>query len=299
MVWHHLLMSKKQKPKRHYQKLKKIKGNVINKKVILDSTISEYGFFSKIQAGEEWYFCLSQQRAETKNTERKIIGCVVELRADGAIFECAGKILVTHLLFEFNIKNILAAMAACMAVGISFDQLAAVVANLKPVPGRQELIEEGQPFKVMVDYTYEPTSMRALYENLNIIPHRRVIHVLGPTGGGRDKWRRPVLGEIAAQFADIVIGTTDDPHDDDPSEILDVLLAGALKVQRAGRAVEVLKILDRRQAIAEALRRAQANDLILITGKGAEQKMALAHGKYIPWDDRQVVREELRKLVAS
>ncbi|OGL70408.1 hypothetical protein A3H10_02020 [Candidatus Uhrbacteria bacterium RIFCSPLOWO2_12_FULL_46_10] len=282
-----------------FSPVKKIKGNVINKKVILDSTISEYGFFSKIQAGEEWYFCLSQQRAETKNTERKIIGCVVELRADGAIFECAGKILVTHLLFEFNIKNILAAMAACMAVGISFDQLAAVVANLKPVPGRQELIEEGQPFKVMVDYTYEPTSMRALYENLNIIPHRRVIHVLGPTGGGRDKWRRPVLGEIAAQFADIVIGTTDDPHDDDPSEILDVLLAGALKVQRAGRAVEVLKILDRRQAIAEALRRAQANDLILITGKGAEQKMALAHGKYIPWDDRQVVREELRKLVAS
>jgi len=275
--------------------IKEIRGRVIGKKIIIDPTISEYEFFSKIQAGEEWNFYLIQENTGTQNSEQEISGRVTELRSDGVIFECRGKTLSTHLLFEFNLRNILAAMAVCLAEGVSFNKLAEAVPRLKSVPGRQEFIEEGQNFKVMVDYTYEPTSMRAFYENLKIIPHRRVIHVLGPTGGGRDSWRRPVMGEIAASSADIVIGTTDDPYDDDPSTILDELLAGAVKVQQAGRAVEVLKMLDRRQAIRGAIERAQENDLVLVTGKGAEQKMALAHGRYISWDDRQVVRELLRQ----
>lgn len=278
---------------------KKINGCLASKQVILDPTISEYNFFSKIQAGEEWLFCLGQQSAGTKNNERVITGRVVDLRSDGVTYECRGKVMTAHLLFEFNIKNILAAMAVCMAAGVSFDQLSAVAQNLKPVPGRQELINEGQNFKVMVDYTYEPASMLALYNNLNIIPYRRVIHVLGPTGGGRDRWRRPVMGEMAAEHADVVIATTDDPYDDDPSIIADELLAGAEKVRTNGRAVEVLKVVDRREAMKEAIARAKDGDLVLITGKGAEQKMAVAHGKYITWDDRQVVREELCKLIAS
>lgn len=276
---------------------KKLNGRLVKKYVVLDPTISKYDFFSKIKAGEERRFYLAEQNARTQNREQEIIGRVVELRSDGVIFECRGKTLNTHLLFEFNVRNILAAMAVCLSQGVLFEELIKMVPSLKPVPGRQEFIDEDQGFKVMVDYTYEPASMRALYENLKIISHRRIIHVLGPTGGGRDRWRRPVLGDIAATNADIVIGTIDDPYDDDPSVILDELLAGAVKAQRAGRAVEVLKILDRRQAIGEALRRAQTNDLVLVTGKGAEQKMALAHGQYIPWDDRQVVRELLRQSI--
>lgn len=281
-----------------FEQLKKsstkiLNGKSIPKHVILNRQGGEYDFFSAFQAGELWHFGLSE--SATTN-EREVVGKQAELKSNGSSFICRDQTITIPFLFQFNILNVLAATAVCMANGFSFSEIAVLLPKLKAVPGRQEFIDEGQPFKVMVDYTYEPASMRALYENLSIIPHAGVIHVLGSTGGGRDSWRRPVMGEIAAANASIVIATTDDPYDDDPNSLADELLAGAEKVRAGSHSVELLKIIDRRAAIREALQRAQPNDLVLITGKGAEQKMAVAHGRYIPWDDRQVVRDELRSL---
>src|SRR3989338_7450442 len=118
--------------------IKEIRGRVIGKKIIIDPTISEYEFFSKIQAGEEWNFYLIQENTGTQNSEQEISGRVTELQSDGVIFECRGKTLSTHLLFEFNLRNILAAMAVCLAEGVSFNKLAEAVPRLKSVPGRQE-----------------------------------------------------------------------------------------------------------------------------------------------------------------
>ncbi|PJE76211.1 hypothetical protein COV04_00800 [Candidatus Uhrbacteria bacterium CG10_big_fil_rev_8_21_14_0_10_48_11] len=274
--------------------IKKLNGRSIPKRVVLNKDASEYDFYHSFNAGAEWRFGLGS--GESNEMEKVITGKVEELTANGATIRLLGEVAHSPLLFVFNVMNVVAAVAVCRAEGLPSAGLFAAIPKLRPVPGRQEFIAEGQPFTVMVDYTHEPTSMRALYEHISVLPHRRVLHVLGPTGGGRDRWRRPVLGEIAAQNADVVIATTDDPYDDDPDVLAGELFAGAQKVKEAGRKVEALKVVDRREAINKACRLAGHNDLVLITGRGAEQKMAVAGGRYVSWDDRQVAREALRYL---
>ena len=130
---------------------------------------------------------------------------------------------------------------------------------------------------------------RALYEAVKLIPHERIIHVFGATGGGRDKTKRAEMGEIAARAADIVIVTTDDSYDEDPAEISKAVVSGANKADGAG----VREILDRKEAIGKALSLAQKGDMVLITGKGSEQAMVIAGNKKIPWSDKEIVKEAL------
>lgn len=199
------------------------------------------------------------------------------------------------LLGEFDVYNCLAAIAATAALGINLETIKRALEKVTGIPGRMEKIEEGQDFMVLVDYAPEPTGLSYLYKTVKKWPHGRILHVLGSTGGGRDKSRRPILGYIAGTNADVVIVTNEDPYDDGPQEIIDDVAKGA---GDAGKVLSqnLFKILDRRAAIAFALKYAKTNDLVLITGKGAEQAMVVARGKKIPWDDRRVVREELKKL---
>lgn len=209
-----------------------------------------------------------------------------------ATFALAGEQIETQLIGEFNAYNVLASIAVIKALGLPFQQTQAC--KLGGVPGRQEMINQGQDFKVMVDYAPEPVSLEKLYQALGALPRKRLIHVLGSTGGGRDKARQPVLGQLAGQKADIVIVTNEDPYDDDPREIINKVADGAL---RAGKRENknLFKILDRKEAIAKAISLAQKEDLVLITGKGAEQAICVANGKKIPWDDRRAVREILNQ----
>ena len=118
-----------------------------------------------------------------------------------------------------------------------------------------------------------------------------MVCVLGACGGGRDKWKRPVLGDVAAEFCKKVIVTNEDPYDEDPREIADAMARGMK------RPPEI--IMDRRGAICAALRAARENDAVLITGKGTDPFIMGAHGTKIPWSDTAVVREELEKLIAE
>jgi UDP-N-acetylmuramoyl-L-alanyl-D-glutamate--2,6-diaminopimelate ligase len=115
-----------------------------------------------------------------------------------------------------------------------------------------------------------------------------MICVLGSAGGGRDKWKRPVLGELAAQYCDKIIVTNEDPYDEDPMEIINQVAEGT-----KGKAE---KILDRREAIKKSLELAKQNDIVVITGKGCEPWICVKGGKKIPWDDRKVVREEFQSI---
>lgn len=197
-----------------------------------------------------------------------------------------------------NVENALAALAAADAVGISLEKAVAGLSSVNGLPGRYERIDEGQSFTVMVDYAFEPGAMERLYEMVASLPHRRIIHVLGATGGGRDTARRPVLGRMAGMHADVVIVTNEDPYDDDPAAIMRDVAAGA---HQAGRreGEDLFLIEDRREAIQEAIRLAEPDDLVLITGKGSEPVMAVANGKKIPWDDREEVRNAIRKRIRS
>lgn len=148
---------------------------------------------------------------------------------------------------------------------------------------------------VIVDYAHTPEQLEQVYASL--LP-KKLVCVLGSCGGGRDKWKRPVLGKIAAQYCREIIITNEDPYDEDPLEIMEQVAEGvgaALQGEPRpdGRENSYHIVLDRKEAIKKALELATPEDAVIITGKGAEPLMCLADGKKIPWDDRQIVRSLL------
>ncbi len=210
-----------------------------------------------------------------------------------------------NLLGEYNKYNVLASIAVARELNINEDNIKNSITKLKPLPGRLEFITNKLDINIIVDYAFEPQAVTKLYETINNIKHNKIIHVLGSTGGGRDKARRVKLGKLASEKADIIIVTNEDPYDEEPMDIINEVASGALNKKinkKENTKYQILDtkylytILDRREAIKKALTLAQAGDLVLITGKGAEQAMVIKNNKHISWDDRMVVREELHKL---
>lgn len=194
--------------------------------------------------------------------------------------------LQLHLIGDFNIYNALAAIAAGLSQGIDLEICRRAVEKIGGVAGRMELVIE-KPFKVFVDYAFTPNALKKVYRTLK--PEKgKMICVLGACGGGRDKWKRPVLGRIAAENCQEIIVTNEDPYDENPMKIIEEVADGADQGAR--------KILDRREAIKTALSLAKKEDTVVITGKGSEPWLVEARGKKIPWDDREIVRDEFRKL---
>lgn len=188
----------------------------------------------------------------------------------------------------FNAMNALAAVKLCAAFGVSLPVCAAALAELPVVRGRVERIEAGQNFLAIVDYAHTPDSLSALYDAFR---NRRKICVLGNTGGGRDAWKRPLMGQIADEACERVILTNEDPYDEDPRAII-LAMARGMK-----RAPEI--IMDRREAIRTALAAAREGDAVLVSGKGTDPFIMGAKGMKIPWSDAAVVREELERLLAK
>lgn len=188
----------------------------------------------------------------------------------------------------FNAVNALAAIKLCEAFGVPLAVAAGALAALPSVRGRVEHIAAGQDFLAIVDYAHTPDSLAALYDAFR--SHRKIC-VLGNTGGGRDAWKRSEMGRIADESCEKVILTNEDPYDEDPQAIVDAMVRGMR------RAPEV--IMDRRAAIRAALRAARAGDAVLISGKGTDPFIMGEKGTKIPWDDAQVVREELERLLAK
>lgn len=189
---------------------------------------------------------------------------------------------------NFNLENAAAATSFAVSQGISWERIKKVLENFKGVPGRMEYICE-EPFSVVIDYAHTPTSLEKVYESLSHSEKHKgkLICVLGAAGGGRDKWKRPVIGKIASQYCQKIILTNEDPYDENPMEIISEIKKGI-----EGEP-EVLEILDRREAIKEAINSAKKGDTVIITGKGSEVWLHEARGKKIPWNERQIVEELL------
>ncbi len=230
-----------------------------------------------------------------KNPPRDFVGTDLGVTEKGIAFRVNNTDFTLNLKGIFDFYNALAAIATAAAFGVDLRHSKLALEKIPNIPGRMELIDEGQNFKVLVDYAPEPEGLRQLYETLKNWPHGKIIHLLGSTGGGRDIDRRKILGHIAGSNADIVIVTNEDPYNDDPQEIIHQVAEGAME---AGKIIKtnLFREPDRRKAIAKAFSLAGTNDLVMLTGKGAEQKMAVKNG-YIDWDDRMVAREELRKIL--
>ena len=186
----------------------------------------------------------------------------------------------------FNVSNALAAVAACAEAGLDAGSVAAAIAAGGGVPGRFERIEAGQPFTVVVDYAHKPDAVRAALESLRPLTDGRLIMVIG-AGGDRDPGKRPIMGDLAARLADVVVVTDDNPRTEEPAAIRAAMLEGA----RTGTA-EVIEEGDRRAAIATALDLARPGDIVVVAGKGHETGQEV-DGVVHPFDDRAVVRELL------
>jgi UDP-N-acetylmuramoyl-L-alanyl-D-glutamate--2,6-diaminopimelate ligase len=203
-------------------------------------------------------------------------------------------------LSDFNKENVAGAVAAASYIGISEKIIEEALRSFGGVRGRFEFVQH-RPFAVVVDYAHTPDSLKRVYEELRNYSAAvaknspRMICVLGAAGGGRDKWKRPVMGKIAAEYCEEVILTNEDPYGEKPEKILDEISSGFSKLPITNRQLpKVYKILDRREAIKKAISLAGDGDVVVCTGKGSEDWIHVARGKKIPWDERAVIEEELK-----
>jgi UDP-N-acetylmuramoyl-L-alanyl-D-glutamate--2,6-diaminopimelate ligase len=191
---------------------------------------------------------------------------------------------------SFNVENALGALAAARLLGIDDEAIARGLESVRGVPGRFEAVDEGQPFTVVVDYAHKPDALeKVLRAARELAGAGRVICVVG-AGGDRDRGKRPVMGRLASELADVAIVTSDNPRSEDPQAIIDEIVAGA--------AGDVEVVPDRAAAIARAVELAREGDVVLIAGKGAEQGQQFAD-RTIPFDDREAARDALRALGAA
>jgi UDP-N-acetylmuramoyl-L-alanyl-D-glutamate--2,6-diaminopimelate ligase len=222
----------------------------------------------------------------------------VSFDAGGSRFVClspAGELQIqTPLPGDFNVANALAALAVVHALGVDLTAAAAALASAEQVPGRFESIDEGQPFAVVVDYAHTPDSLENVLRAAARLTSGSLISVFG-CGGDRDREKRPLMGRAGAELSDLAVVTSDNPRSEDPAAIIKQIQGGIPDDARADVVIEQ----DRRAAIALALARAGAGDTVVIAGKGHEQGQEFEDGRKIPFDDRDVARDELRKLAAS
>jgi UDP-N-acetylmuramoyl-L-alanyl-D-glutamate--2,6-diaminopimelate ligase len=213
----------------------------------------------------------------------------VSFDAGGARFTVGDLELRTGLPGHFNVANALGAFAAARALGVEPETAAAGLARAERVPGRFEPIDEGQGFAVLVDYAHTPDSLENVLAAARRLTEGRLIAVFG-AGGDRDRDKRPKMGRAGAELADLIVITSDNPRSERPAAIVAEVGAGA----EGAAELEIEE--DRRAAIALALSRAAPGDTVVIAGKGHEQGQEFEDGRMVPFDDREVAREELRKL---
>lgn len=211
---------------------------------------------------------------------------------NGISFNINGVSYKVKILGKINAINAAGAIATASALGANKKAITSGLSKLPTIPGRMEVIEGKQPFTVVVDYAHEQASMTALMNSAKDMKPKgaKVITLLGAEGCGRDSAKRPEMGEICAKGSDIIILSNVDPYEDDPMDIINDIKKGALKAG-AKEDKSMFIVPDRREGIRKALQLAKKDDLVLITGKGAEQSIVIG-GKSSPWDDRKVVREE-------
>jgi UDP-N-acetylmuramoyl-L-alanyl-D-glutamate--2,6-diaminopimelate ligase len=281
-----------------FEKYRAAKGKLfktVKKTHILNLDDKNIEYFLKLPANEKYGYGIKSQESEIRGT-KVIKADEVKITKNGSSFLIQNFLFQIPLLGEFNIYNSLAAISTGLSQSISLKTCKTALEKVKSIPGRMELIKEGQNFTVIVDLAHTPNSFEEVFKTIKSLPHKKIISIFGSAGGGRDKWKRPVLGKIAAQYSDFLILCNEDPYDENPLAILEAIEKG---VRETGFPKEnYLKIEDRRTAIKKGLEIAKEGDIVFVLGKGTEQIMIIG-SQSIPWDDRRVVKEELKKLKVS
>jgi UDP-N-acetylmuramoyl-L-alanyl-D-glutamate--2,6-diaminopimelate ligase len=250
-------------------------------------------------------FAVGEQQADYRATDLRCDfgGCRFTLRTPAGVRD-----LTLPLAGRFNVANALGSLAVAHLLGGELDVLVAALERGVRVPGRMEVVDEGQDFVVLVDYAHTPDSLENVLSAARELTGAgeqgpgRVVCVFG-AGGDRDRGKRPLMGEIAARTADVVVVTSDNPRSEDPEAIISEILTGTARAAQltrgrpSGRPIE--SIVDRKEAISRAIADSRTGDVVVIAGKGHEQGQELADGRKLPFDDVSVARDVLRARMGT
>jgi UDP-N-acetylmuramoyl-L-alanyl-D-glutamate--2,6-diaminopimelate ligase len=198
-----------------------------------------------------------------------------------------------QLIGKFNVYNVLAAASVALIEGISLERIKRSLESITGVNGRFEPVHAGQPFTVIVDYAHTPDSLENVLTTIQEFAQGRIITVVG-CGGDRDRTKRPLMAQIAAKYSDLSVITSDNPRTEDPEAIIADMLEGIREVDKQ----RYVTITDRKEAIHFAIRQAQAQDIVLIAGKGHETYQEINGVRY-DFDDREIARAEILKQLSS
>jgi len=229
----------------------------------------------------------------------------IQFKIDGSTFKVDGVEFSLKMPGLFNVENALAAISVGISNGLALEMMKKALAKMTGVPGRMEHIENDRGIDIIVDYAVTPDSLEKLYALISQIKHgpkrtmemaeaivsNKIIAVFGSCGD-RDRGKRPLMGAIVDKNADFVIVTNEDPYTEDPKAIIEEVAIGVVEKKEGEN---FWKILDRREAIQKALSLARPGDIVVVTGKGAEETMMVGD-KQIPWNDKKVILEELGKM---
>ena len=269
-------------------KRKIINGREIQKTIITNGDSEHGNYFLGFPADNKITFSIDKDSAYQAKD--------IHINEEGVEFKVNNNLFSLKIPGKFNIYNALPAIIVGKILDKNFEDIRKGLNNISVIPGRMENINEGQSFKVIVDYAHEKQSMTEVLEAGKSLIKRdgKIIVILGAEGGGRDKSKGPTMGTVAGKLADTVVVSNTDPYDDDPAIIAQGIAEAAMSQGKVLNK-DLFIVLDRREGIKKALTLASPNDVVIATGMGAQQTMIVS-GKELPWDDRKVVREELRKL---
>jgi len=261
-----------------------------SKTIIVNLDDENSGFFLNAPAKSKIGFSINPEK--TSDEVSQIIKCRdIIINSQEICFKIKDVPFKLNLLGNFNLYNALAAISIALFYKVDLKIIKGALEEIEKVEGRMEEIKIGQDFRVFVDLAHTSDSFREVFELVKLMRagDSKIIVVFGSAGGGRDKWKRPVLGKIASQFADLIILTNEDPYNEPAENIIEDIIKGIPEHQY------FLKIPNRREAIGRALKLAKNSDIVLILGKGTEATY-IEKGKNYPWDDRKVTKEELKKI---
>ena len=244
----------------------------------------EYGASMKMRAATEvlWYGLGKDATVRARRISSSFEGLRFEVQAPAAQFA-----IRSALIGRINVYNILAACGAALSYGLAPDVITRGIAQCRAVPGRFERVDEGQPFVVVVDYAHTDDALRNVISMARSLEPKRVVTLFG-CGGDRDRTKRPLMGQVAAELSDFVVLTSDNPRSEDPLDIMNDVLVGLRR-----KDTPCLVEPDRATAIKRAIEEARPGDILILAGKGHETYQVLKD-RTIAFDDREVAREVLR-----
>lgn len=231
-----------------------------------------------------------------KNKQADVFAEDIDMRDNHSVFTVENQKFILNLVGEFNIENALAAISVGISEHIGLETIAAALEKIQEIPGRLEKIANDRKLNIFVDFALTPDALKKMTETLMKIkkPQAKIIVVFGSCGE-RDRGKRPIMGKIISQYADLVVVTNDEPYHEDPMQIINEIVAG---IENKKENETFWIIPDRREAIKKALQLAHADDIVVVTGMGAEESMVIGDKK-IPWNDKEVILEELEKIKPS